>query len=76
MKLLNFENCSSCELSKIGHYFRKYSDLKIDIIKQSLSITKNVLLNSNSSMNKKKLKDLEDLRGLFFARVTKVNKAK
>ena len=41
-----------------------------------MSITKNVLLNSNSSMNKKKLKDLEDLRGLFFARVTKVNKAK
>ena len=23
MKLLNFENWSSCELSEIGHYFRK-----------------------------------------------------
>ena len=37
---------------------------------------KNILLNSNVSRNKKKLKDLDDLRGLFFARVTKVNKAK
>jgi hypothetical protein len=34
MKLLNFENQSSGELSKIGHHFRKESDLKIDVIKK------------------------------------------
>ena len=44
--ILNFENWSNGEVSKIGHHFRKLSDLKIDIIK-------NVLLNSYSSMKKK-----------------------
>ena len=33
MKLLNFENWSSGEMSKIGHHFRNQSDLKINIIK-------------------------------------------
>ena len=33
MKLLNFENWSSGELSKIGHHFTKESYLKIDVIK-------------------------------------------
>ena len=33
MKLFNFEIQSSCKLSKIGHQFRKYSALKIDVIK-------------------------------------------
>ena len=28
MELLNFENCSSGKLSKIGHHFRKQSSLK------------------------------------------------
>ena len=32
-KLLNFENWCNGEVSKIGHRFRKCSDLKIDIIK-------------------------------------------
>ena len=32
MKLLNFENWSIGELSKIEHHFRKLSDLKIDVI--------------------------------------------
>jgi hypothetical protein len=48
IRLLNFEYWSSGELSKIGHHFRKYSDLKIDVIKK-MSITKDVLLNSYSS---------------------------
>ena len=34
MKLLNFENWSSGELSKIGDNFRESSDLKIDVIKK------------------------------------------
>ena len=34
MKLLNFENWSSCEVSKIVHHFRTYNDLKIDVIKK------------------------------------------
>ena len=33
-KLLNFENWVNGEVSKIGHHFRKQSDLKIDIIKK------------------------------------------
>ena len=33
MKLLNFENWSDGELSKIGHHFRKESDLKIMLSK-------------------------------------------
>ena len=32
MKLMNFKNCSG-ELSKIGHHFRKWIDLKIDVTK-------------------------------------------
>ena len=32
-KLLNFENWCNGEGSKIGHHFRKLSDLKIDVIK-------------------------------------------
>ena len=34
-KLLNFENWCNVEVSKIGHHFRKYSDLKIDLINES-----------------------------------------
>ena len=34
MKLPNFDNWSNGELAKIGHHFRKYTDLKIDIIKK------------------------------------------
>ena len=34
MKLLDFENQSSGELSKIEHHFRKQNDLKIDVIKK------------------------------------------
>ena len=37
MKLLNFENWSSGELSKIGHHFRKYSGFKIDVIKKNVN---------------------------------------
>ena len=33
LELLNFKKWSSGELSKIGHHFRKYSDLKIDVIR-------------------------------------------
>ena len=33
-KLLNFENWVNGEVSKVGHHFRKYSDLKIDAIKK------------------------------------------
>ena len=33
-KLLNFENWVNGEVSKIGHHFRKQSDLKIDVIKE------------------------------------------
>ena len=44
MKLLNFENWVSGEVSKIGHHFSKQSDLKIDVNKK-MSIIKNVLLN-------------------------------
>ena len=33
-KLLNLENWVNGELSKIGHHFRKLSDLKIDAIKK------------------------------------------
>ena len=33
-KLLNFENWVSGEVSKIGHNFSKYSDLKNDVIKK------------------------------------------
>ena len=57
-KLSNFENWCSCELSKIGHHFRKKSDLKIDVIKQCQK-QKNVLLDWYSSM-KKNEKDLDD----------------
>ena len=32
MKLLNFKNWSSGELSKIGHHFKR--DLKIEVIKK------------------------------------------
>ena len=34
MKVLNFENWSGGELSKIGHRFRKQRDLKTDVIKK------------------------------------------
>ena len=34
MKLLKFENWSSGQLSKIGHHFKKESDLKIHVIKK------------------------------------------
>ena len=34
MKVLNFENWSDGELSKIGHRFRKQRDLKTDVIKK------------------------------------------
>ena len=30
---MNFENWVNGEVSKIGHYFRKFGDLKIDVIK-------------------------------------------
>ena len=33
-KLLNFENWVNGEVSKIGHHYSKYSDLKIDVIKK------------------------------------------
>ena len=33
-KLLNFENWVNEEVSKIGHHFRKLSNLKIDVIKK------------------------------------------
>ena len=33
-KLSNLENWSTSVLSKIGHYFKKYSNLKIDVIKK------------------------------------------
>jgi hypothetical protein len=33
-KLLNFENWVNGEVLKIGHHFRKQSDLKIDVIKK------------------------------------------
>ena len=33
-KLLNFENWVDGEVSKIGHHFRKLSDLNIDAIKK------------------------------------------
>ena len=33
-KLLNFENRVNGEVSKIGHHFRKKSDLKIDVIRK------------------------------------------
>ena len=51
MKLLSFENWSSGELSKIGHHFRKRTDLKIDIKK--VNKKKHAILNSYSSMKKK-----------------------
>ena len=44
-KLLNFENWVNGEVSKIGHHFRKYGSLKINVIKYVMSTTKNVLLN-------------------------------
>ena len=47
---MNFENWVNGEVSKIGRHFRKSSDLKIDVIK--MSITKNVLLNWYFSMKK------------------------
>ena len=34
MKFPNFDNQSKGELSKIGHHFRKLSDLEIDVIKK------------------------------------------
>ena len=34
MKIPNFYNCSNGELSKIGYHFRRYSDLRIDVIKK------------------------------------------
>ena len=37
IRLLNFENWSSGELSKIGHHFRKYSGFKIDVIKKNVN---------------------------------------
>ena len=36
MKLPNFDNWGNGELSKIGHQFRKQSDLKIDVIKKCI----------------------------------------
>ena len=33
-KLLHFENWVNGEVSRIGHHFRKESDLKIDVIKK------------------------------------------
>jgi hypothetical protein len=33
-KLVNFENWVNGEVLKIGHHFRKQSDLKIDVIKK------------------------------------------
>ena len=33
-KFLNFENWVNEEVSKMGHHFRKESDLKIDVIKK------------------------------------------
>ena len=36
IELLNFDNWSSGELSKIGHQFRKQSDLRNDVIKKCL----------------------------------------
>ena len=33
-KLLKFENWVSGEVSKIGHHFRKLSDLRINVIKK------------------------------------------
>ena len=38
MKLWNFENGSSGELSKIGHHFRKQNDLKWMLSKMSINI--------------------------------------
>ena len=35
-KLFNFENWVNGEVLKIGHYFRKQSDLKIDVIKKGV----------------------------------------
>ena len=60
IKLLNFENWRSGKLSKIGHNFRKQSDLKIDSY-QKMSITKNVPLNLYSSMKKK----MRNIRMIF-----------
>ena len=37
MKLLNFENWSSGNMSKIGHYFRKYSYLKKLILSKNVT---------------------------------------
>ena len=34
MKLFNFQSWTSGKLSKIGHHFRKYITLKIDVIKK------------------------------------------
>jgi hypothetical protein len=57
MKLLNFENWSSGKLSKIGHHFRKQSDLKIDVIKkcQLKKCASNFVF-----FHEKKSKDLDD----------------
>ena len=35
--LLNFENLNSGQVSKFGHYFRKQSDSKIDVIKNVIN---------------------------------------
>ena len=39
-KLLNFDNWVNGEVSKIGHHFRKQSDLKINVIKKYSSMKK------------------------------------
>ena len=55
MKLLNFDIWSSGELSKIGHHFRKYSDLKIDVIKKY----HNKYLHSSMKKNEKDSDDFD-----------------
>jgi hypothetical protein len=52
LKLNKIENWSSGELSKIGHRFRKIRGFK-NLRYQKMSITKNMLLNLYSSMQKK-----------------------
>ena len=51
MKLLNFENWSNVELSKLGIIYENKVIQKL--ILSDMSITKNVLLNTYFSMNTK-----------------------
>ena len=44
-KLLYFENWVNGEVSKIGHHIRKYSDLKIDVIKNKKCAPKLIFFN-------------------------------